>query len=92
MTERLVTAREVADMLGVSSETVLRWQRQRKLPAIRLPGGAIRFRQAELEVWLESRATPERGVSPTPQDAAPWQPTAPGSTLGTVTHPSSEED
>ncbi|MBA2637970.1 MAG: helix-turn-helix domain-containing protein [Solirubrobacterales bacterium] len=35
MTAPLLTAREVADLLGVSSETVLRWTRRGDLPAIR---------------------------------------------------------
>jgi excisionase family DNA binding protein len=66
----LLTAREVADALSVSTETVLRWTRRGDLPAIRLPGGAIRYREDELEAWLLGRATPGRGVSTTPQDAA----------------------
>jgi excisionase family DNA binding protein len=53
----LLTARMVADTLGVSPETVLRWTRRGELPAIRLPGGAIRYREEELEVWLSLRAT-----------------------------------
>jgi excisionase family DNA binding protein len=53
----LFTARAVADLLGVSAETVLRWSRRGQLPAIRLPGGAIRFRQRDLDGWLEERAT-----------------------------------
>ena len=56
MTGRLLTAREVAGLLGVSSETVLRWTRRGDLPAIRLPGGAIRYREDELEAWLSKRA------------------------------------
>jgi hypothetical protein len=36
---------------------VLRWSRARKLPAVRLPGGAIRFRESDIEAWLASRAT-----------------------------------
>lgn len=55
MTEHLLTAREVAGMLGVSPETVLRWTRAGKLPAIRLPGGAIRYREADLDEWLTGR-------------------------------------
>ena len=38
MTEPLLTARELGELLGVSSETVLRWTRNGELPAIRLPG------------------------------------------------------
>lgn len=56
MTGPLLTAREVADMLGVSAETVLRWTRRGELPAIRLPGGAIRYREADLEEWLAARS------------------------------------
>lgn len=56
----LLTAREVAGLLGVSTETVLRWTRRGDLPAIRLPGGAIRFREDELDAWLMARATASR--------------------------------
>jgi excisionase family DNA binding protein len=53
----LLTAREVADLIGVHAETVLRWTRRGELPAIRLPGGAIRYREADLEAWLAARTT-----------------------------------
>lgn len=53
----LLTARSVAELLSVSSETVLRWTRRGDLPAVRLPGGAIRYRPDELEAWLAARAT-----------------------------------
>jgi excisionase family DNA binding protein len=57
MTGKLMTARSVADMFDVSPETILRWTRRGTLPAIRLPGGAIRYRPDELESWLADRAT-----------------------------------
>jgi excisionase family DNA binding protein len=50
----LLTAREVAELLRVSAETVLRWTRRGELPAIRLPSGALRFREADLEACLEA--------------------------------------
>jgi excisionase family DNA binding protein len=53
----LLTARQVADRLGVSAETVLRWTRRGELPGFRLPGGALRFREDELEDWLGRRST-----------------------------------
>jgi excisionase family DNA binding protein len=88
-----LTARAVAELLGVSPETVLRGTRRGELPAIRLPGGAIRYGPDALEAWLAERAAaPRRGVSPTPQDAADWQRTATGGTLAAVTHPEGEED
>jgi excisionase family DNA binding protein len=66
----LLTARAVAELLEVSPETVLRWTRKGQLPAVRLPSGALRYREAALERWLEERATPSRGASPTPASAA----------------------
>jgi excisionase family DNA binding protein len=70
LTGPLLTARQVGELLGVSTETVLRWTRRGELPAIRLPGGAIRFREDELDGWLEERATTSQGASPTPLAAA----------------------
>ena len=55
--DRLLTAREVGETLALHPETVLHWVRDGKLPAFRLPGGAIRIRQTELEEWLDQRAT-----------------------------------
>ena len=60
MTGKLLTAREVAEQLGCAPATVLRWTRRGDLPALKLPGGAVRFRPEELEAWLASRATGER--------------------------------
>ena len=82
----LLTAREVADLLGVSSETVLRWTRAGTLPAFRLPGGAIRYRESELDAWLEGRATPGRGSVTHPAERRPT------ARLVGVTHPEGEEN
>jgi excisionase family DNA binding protein len=54
---RLLTAREVAAQLNVSTETVLRWTRAGALPAFRLPGGALRYQQDQLTEWLTDKAT-----------------------------------
>ena len=92
MIGRLLTVREVADLVGVSSETVLRWIRRGELPAIRLPGGAIRIREDELERWLEERATPRRGSANHPvRDVAHQHATARVG-LGVPTTPEDEED
>ena len=73
MSDRLLTAREVADWLGVSTETVLRWTRRGELRAIRLPGterGRLRYRHEDVEAWLAEHATKaddaNRGVSAAP--------------------------
>jgi excisionase family DNA binding protein len=53
LTDRLLTARELADFLGLSPSTVLdKWERG-ELPGFKLPGGAVRFRPSEIEEWLE---------------------------------------
>jgi excisionase family DNA binding protein len=70
MTGRLLTARTVADLLDVSPATVLRWTRQGQLPAVRLPGGAVRYPEDEFRGWLSERATPGRGASTTTPGAA----------------------
>jgi len=66
---RLLTARIVADKLNVCTETVLRWIRNGELPAIRLPGGAVRIIESELNDWLIMRATLRRGVLTTGPNA-----------------------
>jgi excisionase family DNA binding protein len=67
---RLLTARTVAELLDVCAETVLRWIRNGQLPAVRLPGGAVRIIESDLDDWLKSRATPARGVLATTTGAA----------------------
>ena len=73
VTGRLLTARELGDLLGVSAETVLRWTRRGELPAIKLPGGAIRYQPEALEAWLDEHATaatPGREARTVPTGAA----------------------
>ena len=66
MIEPLLTAREVAEQLAVSPETVLRWTRRGELPAYRLPGGAIRYAPDTLDKWLATNATADAGVEESP--------------------------
>jgi excisionase family DNA binding protein len=53
VSERLLTTREVAAFLGVSPETVLRRWRRGEIPGYRLASNVLRFRESELEAWLE---------------------------------------
>jgi predicted DNA-binding transcriptional regulator AlpA len=51
--ERLHTARQVADQLGVSTGALLRWTRAGKVPgAVKLPSGAIRYIPDQIDAWL----------------------------------------
>lgn len=66
----MLTAREVADSLGLSPETVLRWARTGKLPSVRLSNRAIRFPQAAIDRWVAERATPGQEAPATPPGIA----------------------
>ncbi len=52
--ERLRTAAEVAELLGLSTSTILDWFEAGRLPGFKL-GTAVRFRPAEVEAWLEEQ-------------------------------------
>jgi excisionase family DNA binding protein len=54
---RLLTTRQVAEILAVSPETVLRRIRSGELPAIRLASNALRVREDEFEAYLERHTT-----------------------------------
>jgi len=59
-TERYLTAREVADRMGLHVKTVLRYVRVAGLPACRLPGGDLRFAWPEVSGWLGARREARR--------------------------------
>jgi len=54
----LLTTREVAERLGVTTATVLNWTHAGELPGIRLPSGQLRYPADRFEEWLAARATP----------------------------------
>jgi len=58
VTSRLLRVRDVAELLDVSSETVLRRIRAGQLPAIRIATNALRVREDELDAWLEQHREP----------------------------------
>ena len=63
MNDRLLTTREVASYLGFSPETVLRRYRAGELAGIRLASNVLRFRESEIESWLEEYSRPGRPIS-----------------------------
>jgi excisionase family DNA binding protein len=71
VTERLLTARELAELLGFAAGTIVDWAERDELPAFKV-GGRLRFRESEVSSWLETqRKGPGAGgeVSPTPTAA-----------------------
>ena len=67
MTERLVTARAVAEHIGFSTAAVLdRWEGG-ELPGFKI-GRAVRFRLSEIDAWLEEEC--RRGPCVSERDAS----------------------
>jgi excisionase family DNA binding protein len=62
MTDRLLTAREVGEFLGLSTESVLRRWRSGELPGFRLASNVLRFDRAEIEAWLALRRSGPRPI------------------------------
>jgi excisionase family DNA binding protein len=69
VTEPLLTARQVAELLGFAPATILDWFEAGKLPGFRI-GGRLRFRWSEIETWLEERRAPG-GEAPATPDGHP---------------------
>lgn len=53
--DRLLTAREVGEWLGLSPGSVLRRWRAGELPGFRLSSNVVRFDRDEVERWLDSQ-------------------------------------
>jgi excisionase family DNA binding protein len=69
VTGRLLTTRELADYLGLSTESVLRRWRRGEIPGgIRLASNVLRFRESEIDRWLTAleRVDTVRTESDTP--------------------------
>lgn len=54
MSERLLTAREIGELLGYSPGTIVDWSEAGKIPSFKV-GGRLRFRESEVQNWLEAQ-------------------------------------
>jgi predicted DNA-binding transcriptional regulator AlpA len=55
-TGRLLRAEDVARITGLSVETLAQWRSQRRgIPFVKISRNCIRYRQADLDRWLEER-------------------------------------
>ena len=53
---RLLRAEDVAEITGLSIETLAQWRSQRKgIPFLKLSRNCVRYRQADLDHWLNER-------------------------------------
>lgn len=53
MTERLLTAKQLAEILGTRQNTVYDLAARGDLPSFKLPGVGRRFRETDVERWLD---------------------------------------
>jgi predicted DNA-binding transcriptional regulator AlpA len=53
---RLLKAENVAEITGLSVETLAQWRSQRKgIPFLKLSRNVVRYRQSDLDRWLDER-------------------------------------
>jgi len=53
----LLTVKQLSEQLGYSDCTIYRMVARQELPCIRLKGRDVRFKQPDIDVWLENRST-----------------------------------
>lgn len=56
MADKLMTAQELADYLGVPLGTLYQWRTKGAAPRAMKVGRHIRFRSADVEAWLDAQA------------------------------------
>jgi excisionase family DNA binding protein len=52
ITESLLTRKQVAAIFQVSPPTIIRLENERKLPAVRLGAGSVRYRREDVEKFI----------------------------------------
>jgi excisionase family DNA binding protein len=53
---RLLTADDVAELTGLSVETLAQWRSQKKgMPYVKISRNCVRYRQSDLDGWLAER-------------------------------------
>jgi excisionase family DNA binding protein len=52
----LLRAEDVAEITGLSTDTLAQWRSQRKgIPFVKLSRNCVRYRRSDLDRWLEGR-------------------------------------
>jgi len=54
--ERMLRSGEVAEILGVNRHTVVKWIKEGKIRAIKLPSGRYRIPESEVKRIIEGRS------------------------------------
>jgi excisionase family DNA binding protein len=56
---RLLTPEDLAQITGLSTETLAQWRSQRRgIPFVKISRNCVRYRQSDLDDWLEKRIVP----------------------------------
>jgi hypothetical protein len=54
--DRLLTPADVAELTGLSVETLAQWRSQKRgIPYLKISHNCIRYQQADLAIWLAAR-------------------------------------
>ncbi|MQY60628.1 helix-turn-helix domain-containing protein [bacterium] len=53
--EKLLTIKELSETLSVSERTIRQWTHENYIPFLKL-GHSVRFRERDIEIWLNKRA------------------------------------
>jgi predicted site-specific integrase-resolvase len=53
---KLLTSSDLVRLLNVSEKTLANWRYRGLIPYIRLNGGLVRYRAAEIAAWIENQA------------------------------------
>jgi predicted DNA-binding transcriptional regulator AlpA len=53
---KLLTAKEVAEQTGLSTETLAQWRSQKRgIQYVKISRNRVAYRQSDLDVWIEER-------------------------------------
>jgi len=58
MEKVLLTTREMARFLRISTATIDKYRKRGLIPYVRLPNGQVRFEQREIMRWIEEKRVP----------------------------------
>lgn len=77
MTEKLLTAEELAERLGLAVTTIYQAVWHKRIPAIKINKKCLRFDPVEIRAWLESKKTQTVEAAPRiPVRRSPGRPVA----------------
>jgi len=54
--ERLLTKKDVLEMLGIKQSTLYTWVHQKKIPFVKLGRRTLRFREGDILEWIADKA------------------------------------